>query len=868
MILSKTSYLTGAVLTGLALFVTACGSSQQQYDSEPTTMSSSSTNSSMSSMSNAHISTPPNTQDGTALGMEAADQERRKATVRALVEKANAAANAGRHEEARDFYRQATNYDPTNLDASDGYLRMTRLVNGGTSVSGGAMQEMTAKEQARTQKAIFLHRQGLEALGRGEYDDAVSSLDQSYQLLKFGPRANTTLTADAVKNALDAARDQRDRFERGESERLQTAAAKAERIAADKERLRLDRKIRDLYENLFDRIEAEQYARAEHIADAIIRLAPRDEDAKKLRAQARKARLALQNRENVANTMEETQILLQEAKIRMIPQAQDIIFPDDWARIKARQPRTISDSSEQISESDRTVANKLAAAVLPRVDWNGKTLDEVVDEIRTQADVNVYVTPSAKTTAEDAGELSLEFTQVSADYALKAALEQLGVVYKVENGLVRVQTTEESGKYKVVEFYDVKDLTNPIQSFPGVALNLNPSGVDLSEEEEDDAEPNSAIEMERLIELIKRAVDPNWDEDGGNRLDPKNGTLIVRQTPEKQRLVRRLLDDLRRNTGIQVAIEARFVQIENNFLQDIGVDLRGLGDDSGGVGVPGVGTNNPFDDFGIPGGSGVGTPAIPGGIGTGTDSGVFFSDRNGDTNVRARTENLFDEVLGDPNTLDNSGGLSFQFAYLDDVQLEAILRAVQKYERINSVTAPRLLVYNTQRANLTVLNEVSYIKDFDVEIAQASVIADPIVDKIREGVVLDVRPIVSHDRRFITLELRPTVATLVRPIRRFTTNLAVGSAVTIQLPELRKQQVNTTVVMPDGGTLLLGGLKFASEQSLDSGVPFLKDIPILSFFFSRKGKSTTQRDVIILLKAKIIIMEELEPGARDGSLIH
>jgi len=134
-----------------------------------------------------------------------------------------------------------------------------------------------------------------------------------------------------------------------------------------------------------------------------------------------------------------------------------------------------------------------------------------------------------------------------------------------------------------------------------------------------------------------------------------------------------------------------------------------------------------------------------------------------------------------------------------------------------------------------------------------------VVDIIKEGVVLDVRPIVSNDRRFITLELRPTVATLTRPIRSFTTSLGTGPSVTFEVPELKKESLKTTVVMPDGGTLLLGGLKYYEEQDVDSGVPILKDIPILSFFFSRKGKYTNLRDLLVLLRARIVIMEEHEP---------
>ena len=61
---------------------------------------------------------------------------------------------------------------------------------------------------------------------------------------------------------------------------------------------------------------------------------------------------------------------------------------------------------------------------------------------------------------------------------------------------------------------------------------------------------------------------------------------------------------------------------------------------------------------------------------------------------------------------------------------------------------------------------------------------------------------------------------------------------------------------------LIGGLKFAEEKTLDSKVPFLGDIPVLSFFFSRTGKYTNLKDLLILVKVKIVIMSELEPGAK------
>jgi type II secretory pathway component GspD/PulD (secretin) len=165
------------------------------------------------------------------------------------------------------------------------------------------------------------------------------------------------------------------------------------------------------------------------------------------------------------------------------------------------------------------------------------------------------------------------------------------------------------------------------------------------------------------------------------------------------------------------------------------------------------------------------------------------------------------------------------------------------------------------------------VQDFNVEIAQAASIADPIVNIVQDGVTLDVRPVVSADRRFITLELRPTIAVLRRPIREVVTTLGSQNSVTIQLPEVDYQRVRTSIPMPDGGTVLLGGMKVSDRQDLRSGVPILNKIPLVSFFFDRKGNYVSNRKLLILLKASIVIPSEHEPtpaqvspGSRAGGL--
>ena len=254
-------------------------------------------------------------------------------------------------------------------------------------------------------------------------------------------------------------------------------------------------------------------------------------------------------------------------------------------------------------------------------------------------------------------------------------------------------------------------------------------------------------------------------------------------------------------------------------------------------------------------------PAGPGG--TANDAGFFFQDMPASGNVRidqrARIENLFDQALGGQRGnvgLTNMGGASFQIAFVDNPEINAIIRAVRKRERATLLTAPRVTVHNTQRAHVSILNEVAYIADFDTSIATGVAVADPVVEIIRDGIVLDVRPTISADRRYVTLELRPTLAVLLRPIPTFTTSLGVGTPVAIQTPQLSLQRIRTTVTVPDGGSFVIGGMRQMQETDQESGVPILSDLPLIGALFRRKGKSTVRQDIIIIVSARIIDLEE------------
>jgi type II secretory pathway component GspD/PulD (secretin) len=124
--------------------------------------------------------------------------------------------------------------------------------------------------------------------------------------------------------------------------------------------------------------------------------------------------------------------------------------------------------------------------------------------------------------------------------------------------------------------------------------------------------------------------------------------------------------------------------------------------------------------------------------------------------------------------------------------------------------------------------------------------------------VLDVKPTVSNDRRFVTVEVQPTVAELLLPIPTFTTTLGPTSTVTIQIPEIKLQTAQTTVRVPDGGAVVIAGLKTVRDKYHESGVPILSDIPLLGVLFRRQGRNKEQFNLVIVVHAKIIDLNDEE----------
>jgi type II secretion system protein D len=75
-------------------------------------------------------------------------------------------------------------------------------------------------------------------------------------------------------------------------------------------------------------------------------------------------------------------------------------------------------------------------------------------------------------------------------------------------------------------------------------------------------------------------------------------------------------------------------------------------------------------------------------------------------------------------------------------------------------------------------------------------------------------------------------------------------------PIISAQELTTTVTVPNGGTVVLGGLIVERMQANDSGIPFLMRIPVLGYFFKQTSREVKRQELIVLLQPTVVENDE------------
>ncbi len=610
--------------------------------------------------------------------------------------------------------------------------------------------------------------------------------------------------------------------------------------------------------------EARQFQRSQELAQRAHQLEPQNQLAYEMHNAAVKAARDTVSDDYIRNRALAMRKMMEADEELKVPQNDVLVM--DYATWDKAQRRAMFDAAGiAISPEDEALREKVATTQVGRLSYTEETGDflEVVKQLNVNTRVTIIVTPEAREiiTGESL-KLNIQLvTSVTLDNFLDHMIgRSANLAWTIRDGVVVIGNKSQAAGTIVNRIYPVKDLVfKQTQFLPPRVQTIPGEGTDDTPRTGSEGEdPVAGIELADLVTTLKEATDPKyWETDGVGITAEESGLLSVKASPSMQDQVVGVLRDMRRFQTPIVTVDSKFLTISRNFLQEIGVDFRGLG----GSGQKGTiatldDLTNGLDDNtsrGLDNG-GTGDPAAN------PLSGAFYTD-GGDGDIRGRTENFFTSGLG--KVLSPTGGLTAGWTLIDDTEINMILRAVEKRQDGELVNSQILSVVNKGRGHVAVINQTAYIRDFDVEVAQAAFIADPKVDVIQDGIVLDVQPVILNDRKYIILNLNPTVAELQRPIATFTTSLAGSTLpVTLQLPNLTVTNFSTTVKVPDGGTVLLGGLRQVLTKERRAEIPLLSQLPLISFLFKQEGSVDENRSLMVMVRAQITdIVQDQSSGA-------
>jgi type II secretory pathway component GspD/PulD (secretin) len=280
--------------------------------------------------------------------------------------------------------------------------------------------------------------------------------------------------------------------------------------------------------------------------------------------------------------------------------------------------------------------------------------------------------------------------------------------------------------------------------------------------------------------------------------DERSNAILVRVFPGRKDEVEKIIRSLDVPTK-EVLIEARVLQVVFNPTYDVGVDITGPITNNGKT-ITSI-TSSVLDE------SALNTAQVNG----------TSSDNLANTFGRIAVGNF------------NAN------------QFTAAIRALQQVSDTKILSSPQILVTNNQEAKIHIGDTVPYIVATTNGTGQNAITSDD-VRFVDVGLKLGVIPTINNDG-MVTMKLTPEISNVVATIKS-----AEGSTI----PQVNKTEVETSVMVKDGQTIVMAGLRNQDKVHSKKGIPGLMDIPYLGMAFSRTTDTMTNTEIVILITPHIV----------------
>ena len=301
---------------------------------------------------------------------------------------------------------------------------------------------------------------------------------------------------------------------------------------------------------------------------------------------------------------------------------------------------------------------------------------------------------------------------------------------------------------------------------------------------------------------------------GSVTFDDRTNTLLINDTPDKIKEVRELIATLDRPVQ-QVLIETRIVVATEDFARDLGVKF----------GISG-GYEDRHNNVVTTSGNQTATSTMI----NSALSNRLLGNRGLPVTLPAQINRL------NVNMPAASPAGSFGLAILGaDYLLDLELSAAQTEGKGEIVSSPRVITSNQQQAIIKQGQQIGYVS--------AGSIGQPPTVQFKDAVLeLQTTPTITNDGRvFLALNVKKDALAGNVPVP--------GGG---QVPIIDNREINTSVLVDNGQTVVLGGIQEVTRSDTTKKVPFLGDIPGVGVLFRNNSRINNKAELLIFVTPRIL----------------
>ena len=184
-----------------------------------------------------------------------------------------------------------------------------------------------------------------------------------------------------------------------------------------------------------------------------------------------------------------------------------------------------------------------------------------------------------------------------------------------------------------------------------------------------------------------------------------------------------------------------------------------------------------------------------------------------------------------------------RFGWLtSSVDVDVLLRAQQENVKAKLLANPRILVLDNETAEIKIVSEIPY-----QELQESSLGGSIGSTAFREvGVELHVTPHLAKRDEMIRLHLRPIFSVVTGEVQ------VAGIGVTYPQPVVDRREADTKLLIKNGQTVVLGGLRKKQVTKQVNKVPLLGDLPLAGRLFRFKGEDTVNSELLVFITPWIV----------------